>query len=95
MRKSWLVCVCFGALAWGQTVAPPAREIRLRPPEPWPCPSHARRHRFPAADTPVLTVIGVCNPNWWAETRRRWRKTAASDAKTPAADCKTLSPRPN
>src|SRR5271165_1148394 len=85
MRKSWLLCVLLGALAWGQ--AAPA------PPQAQAPASHA-----PAADTSaavpadaaVITVNGVCPEKPNAATAAGTPAKPATPAKTSAADCKTV-----
>lgn len=84
MRKSWLLCVLLGTLAWGQ--AAPSEPPSAQPATP-----------DSAASVPpnaaVITIIGVCP----AETHTAAAKgtaakspTKASATKTPAADCKTV-----
>jgi hypothetical protein len=84
MRKSWLLCVLMGTLAWGQaqpgmTSAPPA------------APSATTKAPEPAAEVPesavVLTIKGVC-PTTVAASKTGASKAAATPAKKPA-DCKT------
>jgi hypothetical protein len=93
MRKSWLVCVLLGTLAWPQ--APGAGPGPGTPPPMAQSPGSlppTKAAQIPdmsasvPADAPVITVKGVCP----AET-----KTAAGAAKTiaakiPAADCTTI-----
>src|SRR5271156_6849275 len=92
MRKSWLVCVCLGALAWGQApAAPPPAQANPAPggamAMPQPTPEDIAS--IPA-DAPVLTIPGVCKPKPAAAKTAAGTKTAAPAAKTPAADCKTV-----
>ena len=82
MRKSWLLCVLMGTLAWGQ--AQPGMTSA-------PAPSAATKAPEPAAEVPesavVLTIKGVCPaPSPAAKTGAS--KAAAAPAKKPA-DCKT------
>ena len=100
MRKSWLVCVLLGALAWGQAApgTPPAPQPGVpsnlaRPQAPPPPPDLSATVPPNAA---VLTVNGVCAPKPPAA------KAAAGTAAKPvtqakpgasttlAADCKTV-----
>jgi len=85
MRKSWLMCVLLGTLAWGQA-APSAPA----PPQPAQTPGNlmARPQTAPEApdtsasvpdDAAVITVIGVCP-----------EQSQVPMASTPAADCKTV-----
>jgi hypothetical protein len=89
MRKSWLLCVLLGTLAWGQAQpeTPPAQSNPATPP------GAAAKAPAPAAEVPenavVLTIKGVCAPA--AKTPAAGAKTAAGKtaaAKKPA-DCKT------
>src|ERR1700688_183389 len=92
MRKSWLMCVLLGTLAWGQAApsAPP-------PPQPAQAPP-ADTSGSVAPDAAVITVIGACAP----QPKPAAAKTAGTAAKpatatktpatkSPAADCKTIS----
>jgi len=85
MRKSWLLCVFVGSLAWGQ--AQPGMTAA-------PAPSVATKAPEPAAEVPenavVLTIKGVCpaTPKTTASSKTGASKTAAVSAKKPA-DCKT------
>jgi hypothetical protein len=88
MRKSWLLCVLLGTLAWGQAQpeTPPAQSNPMMPP------GAAAKAPAPAAEVPenavVLTIKGVCAPvaKTAAGAKTATGKTAA--AKKPA-DCKT------
>jgi parvulin-like peptidyl-prolyl cis-trans isomerase-like protein len=90
MRKSWLLCVLLGTLAWGQAQpgTTPAQ------PSPAQAPSAASKTPEPAAVVPenavVLTIKGVCPaaPKTPAASKTGAAKTAATPAKKPA-DCKT------
>jgi len=84
MRKSWLLCVLLGTLAWGQ--AAPSEPPSAQPTTP-----------DTAASVPptaaVITVIGVCPAETHAASAKGTAaKTAtkATAAKSPAADCKTV-----
>jgi hypothetical protein len=86
MRKSWLLCVLLGTLAWGQAQpgAAPAQAGGAQPP------SDAGRPAAPAPEVPmnavVLTIKGVCPPAAAPKTTVAGKTAAA--AKKPA-DCKT------
>jgi hypothetical protein len=93
MRKSWLMCVLLGTLAWGQAApsAPPAAQgtspgntMNMGRPQAPPAPPDTSAS---VPDTAaVITVIGVCPP-----PKPVAKGTAAKPAaKTPAADCKTV-----
>jgi PPIC-type PPIASE domain len=91
MRKSWLLCVLMGTLAWGQNPqsAPPAEHEG-------PVPGMMERQEPPAApDTAsvpataaVITIDGVCA----ARPKPAAAKTATAGkaAATPASECKTV-----
>jgi PPIC-type PPIASE domain len=85
MRKSWLLCVLLGTLAWGQA---------QQGTTPTLAPSAASKAPEPAAEVPenavVLTIKGVCPaaPKTAAASKTGAGKTAAAPAKKPA-DCKT------
>jgi len=95
MRKSWLLCVLLGALAWGQAqpgMAPPEQRVpgQAGPAQP---PSSENKPPAPAAEVPmsavVLTIKGVCPATTPAASKTAAAgKTAAPAAKKPA-DCKT------
>jgi hypothetical protein len=88
MRKSWLLCVLLGALAWGQ--APP----EMTPASPAQSPSAATKAPAPSSEVPenavVLSIKGVCAavPKTTTASKTGAGKTAAAPAKKPA-DCKT------
>jgi parvulin-like peptidyl-prolyl cis-trans isomerase-like protein len=90
MHKSWLLCVLFGALSWGQA-APGAPA----PPQA-PMPGARAADRTPAPDTSasvpadaaVITVEGVCPPQPKPAAAKGATVKPAS-AKAPA-DCKTV-----
>jgi len=85
MRKSWLLCVLVGTLAWGQ--AEPGAT-------PVPAPGAASKASEPAAEVPltavILTIKGVCpaTPKPAATPKTGAAKAAPAAAKKPA-DCKT------
>ena len=89
MRKSWLMCVLLGTLAWGQaapSAAPPPQAAQAPP---------ADTSAAVPPEAAVITVIGVCSPQpKTAATKGTAAKpvTGAKTpaAKTPAADCKTV-----
>jgi len=90
MRKSWLLCVLLGTMAWGQ--APPGT-TPAPPPGPAQAPNAAGQAAPPAevADSAVvLTIYGVCPPAPKTATASK----AAPEGKTAAAkkpaDCKTV-----
>ena len=56
MRKSWLMCVLLGTLAWGQA-APSAA-----PPPPQPAPAPVDNSASVPPDAAVITVTGACAP---------------------------------
>lgn len=87
MRKSWLMCVLLGTLAWGQAApsAPPQGVVgNVRPGEPTPQVAQAPADNSASVpdDAVVITIIGVC-PEQAAVA-------SAAAAGAPAADCKTL-----
>ena len=99
MRKSWLLCVLLGTLAWGQA-APSA------PPVHQPAPGMPGMAQAPAApadtsasvpDTAaVLTITGVCPAPPKTATAKSATATKSAAAakpateKTSSADCKTV-----
>ena len=88
MRKSWLLCVLLGALAWGQ--GPPAGPAQGNP----EAPGEAAKAPAPEAEVPesavVLTIKGVCAPAVKSTTASKTAegKTSGTAAKKPA-DCET------
>ena len=97
MRKSWLLCVLLGTLAWGQAApsVPPPRQ----PSPAQPGPAAAEGPQAPAAppDTSasvpataaVLTITGVC-PEQPKTAAAKSATAEKAPAKAPAADCKTV-----
>ena len=92
MRKSWLLCVLLGTLAWGQ--AQPGMTPAQAPPEQT-APGLVKPPQTPEpAEVPenavVLTIKGLCPaaPKTAAASKTGAAKTAAAPAKKPA-DCKT------
>ncbi len=97
MRKSWLLCVLLGTMAWGQ--APPGQAPVPAPAGPGQGAPNASGQASapPAAEVPenavVLTVYGVCpSTPKPAASKAGDSKGAASTAKKPA-DCKTTITR--
>jgi hypothetical protein len=92
MRKSWLLCVLLGTLAWGQAQPGPTQA------SPAQAPGTANAPASPAAEVPenapVLTIDGVCPaaPKTTAASKTGMAKPAAAPAKKPA-DCKTVITR--
>ncbi len=87
MRKSWLMCVLLGTLAWGQAApSAPSKGIvgNVRPGEPTPQAAQAPVDNSASVpdDAAVITIIGVC-PEQTAVA-------SAAAAGAPAADCKTV-----
>jgi len=95
MRKSWLLCVALGTLAWSQAAPgtpPPAqpRQAQGSPMErPEAPPPPADTSASVPANAPVLTIEGVCAPQPKAAPAAKGT-TARPAAKTPATDCKTI-----
>jgi len=88
MRKSWLMCVLLGTLAWGQAApSAPAPVMGGHLPEN-PAMQQAPAEQVDtsasvAPDAAVITIIGVC-----ASESQTMAKAPALE--TPAADCKTV-----
>ncbi len=102
MGKSWLVCVCLGALAWGQAqpatpAGQPAPAQTQAPVTPHPAPMAENKAAAPAVEVAesaaVITIKGVCaaTPKTAAGSKTAAGKTAAA-AKKPA-DCETVITR--
>ena len=95
MRKSWLLCVLLGTLAWGQAApatapaaqASPAPDNVAKPQAP-PAPADTAAAVPP--DAAVITVKGVCPPQPKAAAAKGTAAKPAPAAKTPPADCKTV-----
>jgi hypothetical protein len=88
MRKSWLMCVLLGTLAWGQ--AAPGT-----PPPPQQALAAVDTSAAVPADAAVITVIGVCPAEPKAAAAKGAAAKPVTAAKTPAtkapvADCKTV-----
>ena len=93
MRKSWLLCVLLGTLAWGQAVpaAPPAQPAQapvVAGAGPQAPAAPADTSASVPADAVVITINGVCAPQ---------PKPAAPKGAVvkPAADTKTTAPKPS
>jgi hypothetical protein len=91
MRKSWLMCVLMGALAWGQaapgTPPPPAQSNQAAPA------AAGDMSASVPADAAVITVNGVCPTQAKAPVAKAatgTAKPATAATKTPSADCKTV-----
>ncbi len=106
MRKSWLMCVLLGTLAWGQAAPntlPPATPGRI-PASAMANPQAQTAAPDTAASVPpnaaVITVIGVCAPKPQPAAAKGTAAKPATGAKTPPAktpagktsadDCKTV-----
>ena len=92
MRKSWLLCVLLGTMAWGQVAV--GQTPAPAPPGPGHAPTAMGNSvNSPAADVPesavVLTIYGVC-PGAAATTPLKTgaSKTSTTAAKKPS-DCET------
>jgi hypothetical protein len=90
MRKSWLLCVLLGTLAWGQA------QPGTTPGQPGPAQTPSAAAKAPAEPAEVresavvLTIKGVCpaSPKTATASKTTAGKTAGVPAKKPA-DCKT------
>jgi len=86
MRKSWLLCVLLGTLAWGQSepgAPPPAATAQ----------GSADAAAAVPPDAAVITVEGVCAAQPKPAAAKETAATPAAKApepKKPAADCKTV-----
>jgi hypothetical protein len=101
MGKSWLVCVCLGALAWGQAqpatpAAQPAPEQSTGQVAPHPARNAENKVETPAVEVAesaaVITIKGVCaaTPKTAAASKSAAGKPAV--AKKPT-DCETVITR--
>jgi hypothetical protein len=83
MRKSGLMCVLLGTLAWGQAIpGSPA------PPQPTQTPADNSAAVPPAAA--VITVKGVCSPQPKPAAAKPATAAKSTGEKSPATDCKTV-----
>jgi parvulin-like peptidyl-prolyl cis-trans isomerase-like protein len=84
MRKSWLMCVLLGTLAWGQAApsSPP-------PPQPAQAPPADTSAAVPP-EAAVITVMGVCPAQPKTAAAKGTAAKPVTAAKTLAADCKTV-----
>jgi hypothetical protein len=93
MRKSWLLCVLLGTMAWGQA-SPGAAPMA-------PMQNQAAKAETPAAEVPedaaVLTINGVCPASAAKATASKSATGKTGEAKTASAknpaDCKTVITR--
>ncbi len=93
MRKSWLLCVLLGTMAWGQALPGAAPMSPAQAPNPAGQPASTPAKEVPE-DAVVLTIYGVCPPAAKTATASKSAtgKTSAAPAKKPA-DCKTTITR--
>ncbi len=93
MRKSWLLCVLMGSLAWGQ--APAQSSTAPAEPNSASAPGAAAKAPAPAAEVPesavVLTIKGVCPPS--AKAAAASKSAASKTTAKKAADCETTLTR--
>ncbi len=86
MRKSWLMCVLLGTLAWGQAApsAPPPAAAGRIPASAMADPRAAAPDTAASVpdDAAVITVTGVC--------AEQTANNAAQAQSVPAIDCKTV-----
>src|SRR5271170_4053667 len=96
MRRSWLMCVLLGGMAWGQTQpgAPPPSVGSGRAPANMSGPHAAAALPDSAESVPataaVLTITGVCKPQPKPAAAKAGAAPAKPAAKTAPADCKTV-----
>ncbi len=90
MRKSWLVCVLLGTLAWGQAApgAPPPGQAPAGAAPQAPAPPADTSASVPA-DAAVITIDGVCAPT----PKPAAAKTAGAAAKPASAKTTTAAPK--
>jgi len=94
MRKSWLLCVLLGALAWGQaapSAPPPAAPGRI-PVSAMASPQAAAPDTAASVpdDAAVITVTGACAATPKPAAAKGTAAKPVTAAKPPAADCKTV-----
>ena len=93
MRKSWLVCVLLGTLAWAQAepgTPPPAPAGQAPAANAMKAQAPADAAAAVAPTAAVITVNGVCPAAPKAAAATGAAAKPAGAAKAPAADCKTV-----
>lgn len=96
MRKSWLLCVLLGTLAWGQAAPSAPRAAHPGPvgsPAPQAPGAPVDKSASLPADTAVITINGVCPPapkTAAAAGAAAKPAGAAATAKGASGNCKTL-----
>lgn len=94
MRKSWLMCVLLGAMAWGQAApATPQAAPAAGMPKPQAPTTPPDTSASVPADAPVITIHGVCPAQPKPAAAKGTAATPAAAAKPAAtnpADCKTV-----
>ena len=97
MRKSWVLCVLAGALAWGQAApggpppqSSPAPGAGAMTGQPEQAEKDASASVPPSA--PVITIDGICDTP--AKTAAGAAAKTATSAKSAAAGCKTVITKP-
>jgi hypothetical protein len=100
MRKSWLLCVLLGTLAWGQaapSAPPPSQPARAPSPNDaqTPAPAPPDTSASVPATAAVITINGVCSAPTKAvadkgTTAKSGTAEKTADTKTPAGECKTV-----
>jgi hypothetical protein len=96
MRRSWLMCVLLGGLAWGQAQPggpPPAQPGRGNMGGPQAAAAMPDSAESVPATAAVLTITGVCKPQPRPAPAKAGAAPAKPAAKTAPADCKTVVTR--
>src|SRR3984957_11778818 len=96
MRRSWLMCVLLGGLAWGQAqqgAPPPAQPGRANMGGPQAAAGLPDSAESVPATAAVLTITGVCKPQPRLAAAKAGAAPAKPVAKTAPADCKTVITR--
>jgi hypothetical protein len=96
MRRSWLMCVLLGGLAWGQAqqgAPPPAQPGRANMGGPKAAAGLPDTAESVPATAAVLTITGVCKPQPRLAAAKAGAAPAKPVAKTAPADCKTVITR--
>src|SRR5580658_962887 len=96
MRRSWLMCVLLGGLAWGQAqqgAPPPAQPGRANMGGPKAAAGLPDTAESVPATAAVLTITGVCKPQPRPAAAKAGAAPAKPAAKTAPADCKTVVTR--